>query len=130
MESFASGTDFYIEDLLAGMSQDLKSNPVYTFTAATGQPEHRFNLHFAALGMNEKEIGNMKIYSSDNVIYVNVTTSTTGDIVVYNLLGSEVARRAITGNSLNKISLNVPQGYYFVKVNGDTGNATGKVFIR
>jgi len=129
-ESFGSGADFYLEDLLTAKSQDLKSNPVYEFNAVAGQPEHRFNLHFSTLGIGEKETGNIKIYSNENVVYINITSSMSGDIVVYNLLGCEVARTVIAGNSLNKISLNVPQGYYIVKVNGNTGNGVEKVFIR
>ena len=64
------------------------------------------------------------------MVYVNITSTMSGNIVVYNLLGCEVARAAIAENSLNKLSLNVPQGYYFVKVNGNTVNGAGKVFIR
>ena len=131
LETFAPGTNLYLEDILAGRNQDLNANPVYEFNAVTGQPEHRFNLHFAALGVGEKETsGNIKIYSNENVVYVNITSPMTGDIVVYNLLGIEVAKAAIKGNSLNKLSLDVPRGYYLVRVNGNTGTGTGKVLIR
>jgi len=131
LETFAPGTNLYLEDILAGRNQDLNASPVYEFNAVTGQPEHRFNLHFAAMGVNDTETnGNIKIYSSENVIYINITSSMSGDIVVYNLLGSEVARATIRGNSLNKISLDVPSGFYLVKVNGNTASANAKVLIR
>jgi hypothetical protein len=54
----------------------------------------------------------------------------TGTITVYNLLGSEITRTSIQSQTLNKINVNVPSGYYLVKVNGSSANAAGKVFIR
>jgi len=130
LETFASGTNVYLEDLLTGRDQDLQVNPVYEFNAVAGQPEHRFNLHFAALGVPEASGSNIRIYSNEQTIYVNIPSAMNGDILVYNLLGSEVAHTTIIGNSLNKLSLNVTEGVYVVRVNGDTGNVTGKVFIR
>ncbi len=129
-ESFASGTNFYLEDLVTGNKQDLKSNPTYTFNADPSEPEHRFNLHFAALGVDQKESGNIKIYSYAKDIYVNIPETINGDIIVYNILGSEIHRQPITGNSLNKISLNLMSGYYIVKVVGDSQTLSRKVFIQ
>ncbi|MFZ4799371.1 MAG: T9SS type A sorting domain-containing protein, partial [Bacteroidia bacterium] len=70
------------------------------------------------------------IYSVGKVVNVEIPAGVKGDIVVYNLLGSEIARKAVEANSLNKINLNVPSGYYLVKVNGASYSANGKVFIR
>jgi hypothetical protein len=131
VESFSSTTEFYLEDLVANKVQDLKSNPVYNFDAAPGQPEHRFNLHFASVGIKDNKIkSDIKVYSSEKTIYVNIPSDMRGNIVVYNMLGSEITRTAIQPNSLNKINLNVPSGFYLVKVDGDTNATTGKVFIR
>ena len=131
MESFAPGTNVYLEDLLSGNDQDLNADPVYVFDADAGQAEHRFNLHFAALGIGDKETnGNIVIYSYEHVVYVNIPVPMSGDIIIYNLLGNEVTRRSITGSSINKITLNFPQGYYLVKVNGNIMTGTGKILIR
>ena len=131
METFESNTEFFLEDLIANKVQDLKINPVYTFDAAPGQPEHRFNLHFASVGMPEgNTAGNVKIYSSEKTVYVNIPSELRGKIVIYNMLGSEIATRTIQSGSLNKISLDVPSGFYLVKVDGDTQTNTGKVFIK
>ena len=102
---------------------------VYTFTASPGQPEHRFNLHFAALGINDKETSNIKIYSNKNDIYVNIPDQLNGDIIVYNLLGVEVMRKPIISNSLNKLNLCSATGYYIVKVMGDNKTKTDKVLV-
>jgi len=131
MESFTSGVDLYLEDLLTSRIQDLNMNPVYTFTAAPGQPAHRFNLHFAAVGINDtKNYNDITIYSNDKTIYVNLNEAMQGDIIVYNILGMEVGRKQITGNSLNKLDLNLSTGYYVVQVLGNSKSMSNKVFIR
>jgi hypothetical protein len=131
ISSFEANTEFYLEDLLSGKVQNLKVNPVYNFSASSGQDEHRFNLHFTNVGAREnKPASGVKIYSADQTIYVNITTSMNGTIIVYNMLGSEISRKNIEPLSLNKINLDVPTGFYLVKVEGDAVTSTSKVFIR
>jgi len=130
METFSGGQDFYLEDLLTSNVQNLNANPVYTFSASPGQPAHRFNLHFAPLGVNDITGSNIRIYSSEQSIYVNIPFSLRGDIIVYNVMGIELARKAIIGNSLNVINTSLSTGYYIVKVLGDSQSASGKVFIK
>jgi len=130
LESFAPGTDLYIEDLLTGNIQDLVANPTYSFSAAAGQPEHRFNLHFSPVGMDEPSAGKVNIYSNNNTVFVKHADGITGEIVVYDMLGHEMNRVAIQPGILDKINLNVPSGYYVVKLISSEQTSTGKVFIR
>jgi len=130
LETFAQGTNVYLEDILAGKNQDLNANPVYEFSAVAGQPEHRFNLHFAPLGVSEVNGSNIHIYSSEKTIYVNIPSALNGEIVVYNIMGVEMARKQIVGNSLNTINTNLSTGNYIVKVFGDTQSVANKVIIR
>ncbi len=128
--TFAAGTDVYLEDLLANNVQDLNSNPVYTFSAATGDPEHRFNIHFAPVGVSENKPSSIKIYSNENTVFVNIPSDMKGNIVVYNMLGIEITSKAIQAYSVNKINLDVPTGFYLVKVGGNSNTTAGKVFIK
>jgi hypothetical protein len=130
LESFEVGTDLYLEDLITGTTQDLQLNQVYTFQAEGGSNGHRFNIHFAPLGQNENEIANIKIYSVEKDVFVNIPSAISGDIIVYNMLGYKVAQQNITGNSLNKLSLNTSSGYYLIKVVSNEATVSGKVFIR
>lgn len=131
MESFTSNTEFYLEDLIANKVQNLKTNPVYSFTASQGQQEHRFNLHFSPVGIHDGTASTgMKIYSSEKTVYVNISSELKGAIVVYDMTGREVSRTEIQSLTLNRINLNVPTGFYLVKVEGDTYTSTGKVFIK
>ncbi|MBK7213171.1 MAG: hypothetical protein IPH88_07740 [Bacteroidales bacterium] len=46
MESFDATTPIWLEDLKTGATQNLRTNPVYSFNYATGEAENRFKLHF------------------------------------------------------------------------------------
>jgi hypothetical protein len=129
LESFPSGTSIYLEDKVTGQVVKLNDNPVYTFTS-DAVTTVRFNLLFAPLGISE--IGSVKIniYANLKDVYVNIPGAIHGNIVIYNLLGSEIASQVIQANTLNKITLNNPTGYYIVKVISDSGITTGKVFIQ
>lgn len=131
MESFTPGTEFYLTDLLTGSVQNLNSNPVYSFTAYPSDAEHRFNLHFASVGvgdLNPKKLVN--VYSFEKEVYINVYDNLKGYALIYDLPGRQVARLNLEPNSLNKIGLDVPQGYYLVKVITDRLSVSEKVLVR
>jgi len=130
LETFTESNEMYLVDLLTNTTQNLKTNPVYTFNAAPGQLEHRFDLKFSTVGIGEVGASKLNIYAVENVVNIEIPAGVNGEIVVYNLLGGEIARKAVEANSLNKINLNVPSGYYLVKVNGISYTANGKVFIK
>jgi hypothetical protein len=63
-------------------------------------------------------------------VFVNIPADLNGSIIVYNMLGREVGKATIQSHSINKINLDVPTGFYLVKVDGDVNTATGKVYIK
>ena len=130
LETFTASNEMYLVDLLTNTTQNLKTNPVYTFNAAPGQLEHRFDLKFSTVGIDEVGASKLNIYAVGKVVNIEIPGGVKGEIIVYNLLGSEIARKAVEANSLNKINLNVPSGYYLVRVNGVSYTANGKVFIK
>ncbi len=130
LETFATGSDIFLEDILLNKVQNLIINPVYIFTASPGDADHRFNIHFAPVGVSENSSTGIKVYSAERTVYVNIPSEMKGNIVVYNMLGIEITRSAIQAYALNKINLDVPTGFYLVKVDGDSSATTGKVFIR
>ncbi len=117
--------DVILEDLLTGTITDLKSN-TYTFSYDMNM-DNRFILHFTPLAVGENPADLINIYSSQKDVYVSVPANTKGDIVVYNLMGQEVARTTIN-NVLNKITLN-KSAYYLVKVLSNESVVTKKVFV-
>ena len=116
-----------LEDLFLNKQTDLLSNS-YTFTYNTGDDEARFIVHFTPLGVDEPENGTVNIYSYSNNIYVNVPENVKGDIVVYNVMGQEIARKAIN-TALNTIMIQ-ESANYIVKVISNDNIITQKVFVK
>lgn len=130
MESFANGTTIYLKDNQAGQMINLVNHPVYTFDATPSDPVQRFTLLFNPVGISEHNQYSINIYSYDKDIFVNIPMTMQGNIVVYDLVGNQIISKPITANSLNKIPISNAGGYYLVKVIGDSGITTGKVYIR
>ncbi len=133
MSSFTPGGDVRLEDLKTGTVQILNNNPVYSFMAAPGDNAHRFVLHFGyPYAINENANGNtINVYASGSNISVinNAGKAVNGNLYVYNLMGQQVMQQEISVDKLTKISLNVPTGYYLVKVVTSDHTSTTKVFI-
>ena len=115
-----------LEDLLTGAITDLKSNS-YTFNYDMNL-DSRFIVHFAPLAVGENPADLINIYSSQKDVYVSVPANTEGEIVVYNIMGQEVARTIIT-DVINKVTLD-NSAYYVVKVMSNESVVTKKVFVK
>jgi hypothetical protein len=116
-----------LEDLVLGVQTDLL-NGSYTFEYAEGDDANRFVIHFTPLGVNDNLANAINIWAANKTIYVQAP-ATTGDIVVYNLMGQEVVRTTIEAG-INEIPMNDVNTYYVVKVLGSEVTETGKVFIK
>ena len=133
LETFASWSAITLEDLKAAKTQNLMQNPVYTFTAAKGDAEARFLLHFGgAFGVNDQEKGELiSVHALGNSILITSKSGNvlTGDVSVYNMIGQQLASQKLNRNSVTKLSLNAPTGYYLVKVVTGDQAVSAKVFI-
>jgi hypothetical protein len=128
-ESFANNIPVYLEDQKEGTFQNLRTNPVYTFTAQPGDNEQRFRIHFWPLGIPQPLADGIRIYSYEKDVYIRITGNDKSKVIIYNLLGQEAMHTEIMSSTLNKIPLRVPQGYYVVKVFNTKGMSSAKVFI-
>jgi PKD repeat protein len=116
-----------LEDLFTGVETDLLTGS-YTFDYNVGDNDSRFVIHFTPLGTPELSANSISIWAANQMIYVQAP-ATTGDIVVYNMMGQEVVRTAIVPG-LNEIPMKDINTYYIVKVLGSDVTETGKVFIK
>jgi len=116
-----------LEDRTNGVQTDLLTGS-YTFNYTVGDNVNRFFVHFTPLGTPELAANSINIWAADHNIYVQAP-ATTGDIVVYNLMGQEVVRTDIEAG-LNVIPMTDVNTYYIVKVIGSDITETGKVFIK
>jgi len=117
----------WLEDTFTGIFTNLTIDS-YSFSYSTTDEASRFVLHFAPLSVEDKFADGINIYSYNNVVYVITPEITTGNIIVYNVLGQEVANAEIT-DVVNNISL-VNGGYYIVQVISDNSVTSKKVYIK
>ena len=134
LETFRSGTRITLEDKMTNTNQVLSENPVYNFSYTEGENSSRFLLHFfnPYFGIDEmKDSQELAIYSYENNIYVKDITGKDmkGQMMVYNLVGQDVATRTLTGGTLNKFSMNLEQGYYVVEVFSNDKVYHGRVYL-
>ncbi|MCD4791454.1 MAG: PKD domain-containing protein, partial [Bacteroidales bacterium] len=124
--------DFIIlEDLETGTFINLLEDPAYSFTAIPGNEPNRFLLHFGEpSSIDENNQFSVRIYSNENIVYIQNPENIDGDIIIYDMLGQEIIREKIENEELIRIKLTQGTGYYLVKVQSDKQLVTEKVFIR
>ncbi len=119
-----------LEDMATGQMTDLLESS-YTFSYASEDGVQNFNLHFAPVGVEDIELSNINIWSNTQHIYVTVPEKFDGHIQVYNLLGQEIEDSEIKAGVTNAISINDPNGaYYIVRVVSNNNVVTRKVYVK
>jgi len=130
IESFGATTPLLLEDLKTNTTQDLRENPFYSFSAAPGDVEHRFNLHFNAYtGIGEKTANIVSIYSNKQMVYISNPKAMKGIIQIYDFTGRLLSNTKLTGNSLDKINMGGYTGSLLVKVITPNRIDNGKVIV-
>jgi hypothetical protein len=135
IESFETGTEIWLEDLqIGGEWYSLNVNPVYEFTAAPGDPEARFVLHFfGPTGIDDPIAAKnaIQIYGyQQNAYIVNHGTETVKEYRIYDMMGRELHGGTLVDKDVNVVPVNNISAYYIVKVFTKEGGVyTGKVFI-
>ena len=130
--------DVILEDKFNHTFQDMKANPVYSFTSNAGTFNNRFVLHFTAtesVAVTETvgETDGVKVFNTSNkqvkVWVSNTTAEYQGAIVkVYDAIGNLVERKNMTSNELY-LDLDIANGIYMVEVTGKTQVVTKKVYV-
>ncbi len=106
-------TDVALEDTKTGTFNKL-ADGAYTFDFAAGENEHRFILHFGALGINDPQSAAANIYAYNKTVYINMAELSSGNAFVCNVSGQLVVSAAVS-EGMNRINL-PSTGIYIVKV--------------
>lgn len=126
-----------LEDKFNHTFQDLKVNPIYSFTSNAGTFNNRFVLHFTnteTVGVTETEgeTDGVSVYTTTGqqvkVWVTNTTEFQNATVKVYDAVGNMIERKNMTSNEL-LLDLNTATGVYMVEVTGDSKVFTKKVFI-
>ncbi len=129
---FALSSRVFLEDLKTGTTQDLKSNPAYSFTASPWEQPERFRIHFGApFGIgNDDSRPCFAIWITGKRIRIKSDKGCPleGELSVFNILGQEVIRQSISGTD-DAVTLSCPAGYFIVKIVTPEQTITRKIFI-
>ncbi|KAF0200172.1 MAG: hypothetical protein FD170_3725 [Bacteroidetes bacterium] len=128
-ESFMTGSPINLTDLLTGLRQDLRQNPVYAFNASVGDDANRFKLSFATLGIGEQPGLNIGVYAVDGQIRLLLPEAMKGTVNITNLSGQALYSRNFSASGELGINASFPAGVYLVSVVTAQGTATRKVFV-
>jgi len=129
--------DVILEDKFTHTFQDMKVNPIYSFTSNAGTFNNRFVLHFTSLetetvGVGETEVDAVKVFNTSNqqvkVWVTNTAEFQNATVKVYDAIGNLVERKNMTSNEL-LLDLDIANGIYVVEVTGVQKVFTKKVFI-
>jgi len=131
MESFGAGYSIYLEDMKEGLIQKISDDPVYSFSHHPDNDPTRFIIHFGSPNsVNEIDKYEPRIYSYNNIVYIQTPKYLTGEINIYDLVGQEIMSNYSVNEELTRIKLTNKQGYYIVEFMNNEVHKTEKVFIR
>lgn len=132
LEDLPSDLTIFLTDALKGINQDLKRNPLYTVRLDKGSYENRFSLRFAALSKSPDSEGDIyKIYGSAGVLTLKIKLlqEQKGDLIIADLLGRVISRRAIAGNGDYELGHLISNTIYLVSFVTSKGTHTIKIQI-
>jgi hypothetical protein len=118
-----------LEDTKTNTFHDLTKSS-YHFSWGAGDDEKRFKLHLNQVGVEESvdNENDILIYASGK--QVSVKSRENGEVVILDVTGRVVLRKAIAGLTLNTISTNLKSGMYVVAVVSGGSRVARRVFIK
>jgi hypothetical protein len=131
VSNFSSLTGLVLEDLTLNVSQNLLTNPTYTFTSTGKEDAGRFLLHFAGtIGIDSKDNSPINIFSNEKTVSITCAAGfKNATVTISNLLGQQILTRKLSDQKLNQVEVNALKGYYIVKVQDASSVKTAKVYI-
>ncbi len=129
LDRFPTDLPIFLEDKQENIFRDLRLDPVYKFTSDPDDNYKRFNVYFSDRFSQEVSMENIRIFSWQQKVIVDVPFEISGDVFVYDISGRLVAE----GNAhmgRNEIKLANANGNYIVRLIADEGVASEKVYIK
>jgi hypothetical protein len=135
MEQIPEDVHIYLEDIKTGSITDMKETSSYTCVLdETGSITNRFVLHFtlSAFGQEEIEAGNSNIqfWGRDQTLHIYNPESKTGQIGVFTVMGQSLIRTTLSGSINQSVKLDVPAGFYAVRIISENKIISEKICIK
>jgi hypothetical protein len=130
-ENFAANVPVILQDVKLNVYQDLKTNPVYSFSYMTEDDENRFKLWFQEVtAVNSPDLNHLRVYSFGKTVVIENNNGLTGEAGIFDITGRQISSHVLTSQSTTQIPVNAACGTYIVKIITVNGPVNAKVFIR
>jgi hypothetical protein len=129
LDRFPTDLPIFLEDKQENVFQDLRLDPVYKFTSDPDDNYKRFNIYFSDRLNQEIVMENIRIFSWQQKVIVDVPFEISGDAFVYDISGRYIAKENVQMGR-NEISLTNANGNYIVRVIANEGVTSEKVYIK
>jgi hypothetical protein len=130
-ENFGTGVPVILHDVKLNVYQNLKLNPVYSFSYEAGETENRFKLWFQQVtAVNTHDINHLRVYSFGKTVVIQNNNGITGQVAIYDMTGRLLSTRLLHGETSSQIQMDVAGGTFLVRILTGEGLANTKVFIR
>lgn len=127
--SIAESNDFdqiFLSDDYLGTQTNLMETS-YSFIYDASQKD-RFTIYFTVVGMEDNILEDIKIYSYNKKIKVEIPLEIDGQIQIVNLMG-QIIKEVSARSGSQEISIE-KTGYYLVRIIGNNRSISRKVFIQ
>jgi len=133
LSTFQTNTTVQIIDKKLNLTQDLKSNNVYSFASIAGDNPYRFDILFSGVtnGINKPTNSSIKVFSSGSTIYVvsDSIEAADGIVTVYDMIGKQLISKSLQKNTTTQLNTNLDAGYYVVSVRTNKTVVNQKLYI-
>ena len=118
-------------DLETGNSQDLASNPSYTFENTTGNVEGRLVLRVSPrlVTNQDEEQSVISVYANEGTVHINSNDLITS-VTITDIKGQLLYKETSTGVSTLRIPLNIDTQFVLVQVQTEKSKETKKVLVK
>lgn len=129
-EGIPAETGIFLEDKMLNALVNVREQPEYRFYHTSFQAESRFTVHFMNVASQAEPLifNEPDFWCSGNSVYVTNPTNIKGEFNIYSLDGRLIEKiEIIRGDQV--IRLNVPTGFYILRMPASRSASGRKIFI-
>lgn len=132
IKNISESMHIYLFDAKTNIYHDLRENPNYRLYMSSGDHTNRFSVIFSLIQLtsNSNTGKTFNVYTSRGNLYVNPPfPSEKSNLVIVNMLGEVLCRKALNSDAIQQINTNLVSGVYVVTVSSNSNKYSKKVFI-
>jgi hypothetical protein len=131
VSSFSPNAEIVLTDKQENVSQDLRINPVYNFTAKVDDDSNRFMLFFSKLlAVNNVAENVSLVWAVGSDVFVQMKDqNNNGSVMVYDMTGKKVMEKNLDNGIMTRLKTNLVNGIYVVSIVANEGSYNQKVFV-